>query len=272
MGRKAKVNVPEEELKALDNNEVTPKDLGEKYEQPRSYFDNIKHRRKLQTSFSLKTADASMSNDQMKQQTPELAQDQTAQGTLGAPQINYHTAVKGLYKGADSIFKLVAVMSKGQLEYTSVSDQQLEDLATVTENDAMIQKVATMGGVSTIVTVGSILGTFGGQFKVKKKIKHDAKNPLCKCDRCEKLRSVFDKDNAEPLPEDLKNEEITEITNVKPVIPEVEEKANNEKMASEIKEAFADKKTNSAGMIIEKNHKPNISESEVLKRNGSENF
>jgi hypothetical protein len=267
MARKAKVDVPEEELEALDNNVMSSQELGEKYSQPRSYFDNVKHRRKLKTSFALKTADPSMSNNQVKDSVPQM-EVPSAQGQLGAPQINYHVAVKGLYKGADSIFKIMSVMSRGQVEYTNVTDQQLEDLASVTENDQAIQKIATMGGVSTIVTVGSILGTFGGQFKIKKKIKHDSKNPACKCAKC----NVFKEDTAEPKPED-----VISVENIKPVIPEQEEKARTEKLGEQITNAFNEKpKVDPNGMIIEKNvPKKTLTESQVIEqntRNGNENF
>jgi hypothetical protein len=258
LGRKKKVEIPEEQLTQLDNNEISAKDLGEQYNQPRSYFDNLKHNRKLKTSFALKTADKSMSNQEQPQLNSEQAPQMQAEHQL-EPQINYHTAVKGLYKGADSIFKLVSVMSRGQLIYTNVDDKQLEDLASITENDGMVRKIATAGGVSSIVTVGSIMATFGGQFKIVKKVKHDEKNPACKCDKCEQMRALV---------EQAPQEEITDLGNVKPINTEELEKSKTEKLGEEIKNAFKEAPlTDSTGMIIEKNIPSNLTESQVLEQN-----
>jgi hypothetical protein len=260
MGRNKKIEVPEEELTALDNNELNAKDLAQKYEQPRSYFDNLKHKRKLKTSFELKTADQSMSNQQMKQ--PDLNQNTPQEGAEVAPQINYHMAVKGLYKGADSIFKIMAVMSRGQIEYIGCNDQELEDLANITENDPVIQKVSTFGGVSTVVTISSIVGTFGSKVKFVKKVKHDPNNIDCKCKKCESLRKVFEKDTVNP------DEKVTDITNVR---RNIEEKSKTEKLADDITNSFKeDVKVNSAGMIIEKNAKSPLSEDQVIKQNSKE--
>lgn len=256
MGRKPKVEVPEEELQALDNNELDAKSLGEKYEQPRSYFDNLKHKRKLKTSFALKTADPNIQNNAPQtenQQAPQLDHQV-------APPIDYHMAVKGLYKGADSIFKLVSVMSRGQVEYINCTDQELDDLANITQNDQAIQKIATMGGVSTIVTVGSIMATFGSKFKIVKKIKHNAKDPNCKCKACENLRSL--------QKEMVSKKEDLDLTTIKRETPEQKEASQTEKLAEKITDGLTkDPAKNSAGMIIEKNIPKNISESDVIKQN-----
>jgi hypothetical protein len=264
MPRKPSIELPEEELTQLDNNEVSAKELGEKYEKPRSYFDNLKHKRKLKTSFKLNTADQNIQHTDNTKQQPELNQEMQLEHNIQPP-IDYKGAVKGLYKGADSIFKLVAVMSKGQVEYTNVEDQKLDELAEITYNDHAVQKLATMGGVSTIVTVGAILGTFGGQFKIKKKIKHDenlAKINECKCDKCEKVRKIFEKAQ--------KEEDIKEVVNVKQVeTPKDKEIGKIEDSFNKIESALTEKPVvDRNGMIIEKNiPKTVLTESQVIEQN-----
>lgn len=267
MAKKPSIELPEEELTQLDNNEVSAKDLGEKYEKPRSYFDNLKHRRKLKTSFKLNVADQNIKNTdnanapQLEQNSPQLEHAQPAP-------IDYKGAVKGLYKGADSIFKLIAVMSRGQVEYTNVEDHKLDELAEITYNDHAVQKLATMGGISTVVTVGAILGTFGGQFKLKEKVKHDenlAKINECKCAKCEKVRKIFEKHASEEA------KDIKEIVKVEKVeTPKEAELGKIETSFNKIENALSEKPQvdKLTGMIIEKNiPKTTLTESQVIAQN-----
>ena len=265
MPRKKKIDVPEEELQQLDNNEISANELAEKYSTTRNYFDNIKHNRKLKTSFQLNLADQSMSqnggleNSGLQQNQPNP--DQMLQQNQSAPiMIDYHGAVKGLYQGCDAIFKLIAVMSRGQIEYTNVSDEKLEQLTTITQNDHMIQKVSTMGGISSVITIGAILGTFGGQFKMKKKIKHNENDDKCKCEKCEKVRDILEKN--------LKESKDAEIVQIKEVDPKEIEKGNIEKVAQKIESVLHEEPARDLnGLIIEKNIPKNISEDQVIAQN-----
>lgn len=259
MPRKKSLDIPEEELTQLDNNEIGAKELSEKYNKPRGYFDNLKHTRKLKTSFTLKESDQALENNdnQPKPNTSDLAKSEIQM-------IDYRYAVKGFYKGMDSVLKLGSVLSRGVMEYETLPEEKIQALTDITFNDPMVQKVSTLGGVSTIVTIGAILGTFAPQIKIKKSIKHDSKSDSCKCKKCEKERKMF-----EEYDKDLKD--VKEVVQVKEITKDDDNK-QLDKLAFKIEDVLKEKPiTTSSGLIIEKNIPKNITEDQVIKQNAGVN-
>ena len=264
MGRNKKIEIPEEELTALDNNEVSPKELAEKHNTQRSYFDNIKHKRKLKTQMSFKPADQNLENNQSNNTNQMKAQ--VREDT--EPVIDYHTAVLGLYTGCDAVFNIIASLSKGQIEYKKCEDQELEKLTQITENDPVIRKASTFGGISTLVTAGAIMSTFGTKFKVKKKIKHNAKDKNCMCESCIKVREFLAKTTkSEEKKEESVKDRIDQLNEKNSTGSKIQTNNDDRPIEKKLEHENDGLTRLPSGAIIQENKPSNISPDEVIRQN-----
>jgi hypothetical protein len=262
LGRKAKTQISEEDLTALDSNEVGAKELSEKYGVDNQYIHNIKHKRKLKTNFKLNLADQAMStegavtaseNNLISSDQEQQEGSPEAPHIPQAPQIDPAIAVKGLYKGADMVLKLMAVMSRGKLKYTNVPDDELDKLTELTKNDQGVQKVANIQGLSSIIVVGSIAHTFGSRMELVKEEKHKKDDLNCKCKTCVKNRKSIEEQAKEI-------KEIVNITKTDPVekilekeVPVIEPIVSSNLSETAVTEDQAEELRGENGLIMTKN-------------------
>ena len=178
-GKKPKVNIPEGDLKNLDEGIVSPKDLAEKHGVTSNTVSILKHKRKLKTSMQLKLADQAiankqkLTNEQVQVNPPSLQVEKV---------YDYDTLVRGLWSGVDSILILVASLSRGQIVYERLTEDEIDKLTNASKNNTFIQKISTIDQLGTLILIGTIAVVFRGKLKLVHKHKED--DPKCKCEKC----------------------------------------------------------------------------------------
>ena len=187
----------DEDLNNLDEGITTSQEVADKRGVPVNAVSNKLHRRKekLKLSFKKKVLNVNEipEGDYAKEGISDSYKEQGVQEV--APILDTKAALKGLWQFVDTAFVMGASMSKGTIEYEKLSDEKLNTLAETCNQSEAMQKLASAGGLSTLVIVGTIIGTFGTAIKYHPNKRHDAKKALqnlCECNKCLK----YMKDNA----------------------------------------------------------------------------
>ena len=151
------------------------------------------------------------------------------------------------------VLKLMSVMSRGKLEYTTVPDDELDKLTELTKNDQGVQKVANIQGLSSMIVVGSIAHTFGSRMKIVKEEKHKKDDPKCQCKKCIKNRKNLEK-HLEQVAQKANESDGVEIPQMATEIVE-ELKTNNFSNVSGSEEELEARRDPNTGIILESNTK-----------------
>lgn len=169
---KPKIPISEEDKKALADNTLSPQQMAEKYNAPIDQIYNIKNKQKLSVSYSLKEPQTNLRDLDNKQIIP--SQSIAIQDNI-TPQINYDDQVNSLWSSIDMIFGLVAIVSRGKIEYTPLTKEEIQKLTNATKTNGIIQRVSSEGGLSNILMVGTVLFIFKNKIKIVKSDKEDKK-------------------------------------------------------------------------------------------------
>jgi len=246
MARKRKFS--DDELNQLDEGTISVKDLAANKGVTEQSVRMAKYNRSLKLRAKVNQADQNIVNAGITPSTPTPDAPAVSPDSV-TPVINYHDAVKGIWQGADTLFFMFSKLSKGALEYDKCTSEEIERLTSVSENNSAVQKLSELGGITTVIMVGTIVGTFGSKIRIRKQIKHDPYNTECKCNECKKL----------PLQINLKTENTENVGVNKTLVEKTTEKIN---------ESREDK--NDGTIRLEKNvinSKTLPTEEEVIKRN-----
>lgn len=169
--------ITEEDFQNLEEGITTRTEVAQQKQIPVGAVDNALHtkRSKLKLTFENKKADPNLSNAQnLKEQASieEIQQSNLAQNQIP---LDATEQLKGMWQFMDTVLQMTNMLTKGQIEYSKLSDEELNRLATVSNGSTFMRKVATQEGLSGLIIVGTIVGTFGShiKFNFKKKAKKE---------------------------------------------------------------------------------------------------
>jgi len=238
-GRKPKESdlITNEDLKNLDEGITTNKEIADKHGIKRQTVDNKVHRKKLKLTFENKQADPNISKESVD--SPQvLTSPQTTdqvEGGVSAIPVDATPALKGMWQFVDTMLVMASTLSKGSIEYEKLKDEELDRLATVCNQSPFMRKLALQEGLSGLIIVGTIIGTFGSHIKFNLKRRHKKNDINCMCDDCKKLRVLEKKLKATTESEVLKEKAINNVPTTA-----FNEPKTIEKRAEQIKEEILD--------------------------------
>jgi len=242
VGRKPKESdlITNDDLKNLEDGITTNKEIADRHGIKRQTVDNKVHRKKLKLSFQNKSADPNISKESIDSPqvltSPQTTEQVEAQGGgVSAVPIDATPALKGMWQFVDTMLVMASTLSKGSIEYDKLTDEELDRLATVCNQSPFMRKLALQEGLSGLIIVGTIIGTFGSHIKFKLKKRHKKNDINCMCDDCKKLRVLEKKLKETTESEVLKKEAINNVP-----ITAFKEPKTIEKRAEEIKDTILD--------------------------------
>ena len=191
-GRKPKESdkILEEDYENLDEGTTTVNEVAEKRGIKRSTVDNGNRRRreKLMIKLEMKKADSPLPDTgkgDISSNNFENPDEQSPQGA-GIP-ADATEALKGMYSFLDTMLVVTSTMTKGRLEYTKLTTEEIDRLAVTSNQSPHLRNFAQNENLSGIVIAGTIIGTFGSHLKFNLEKRHDEKKALenkCECPKC----------------------------------------------------------------------------------------
>lgn len=192
-GRKPKESdkILEEDYVNLDEGVTTPAEVAEKRGIKRSTVDNGNRRRreKLSIKMEMKKADSTLpktEGDISQNNNFENPDDSNPAQGGGIP-ADATEALKGMYSFLDTMLVVTSTMTKGRLEYTKLTTEEIDRLAVTSNQSPHLRNFAQNDNLSGIVIAGTIIGTFGSHLKFNLEKRHDEKKALenkCECPKC----------------------------------------------------------------------------------------
>jgi hypothetical protein len=279
-GRKPKESdkITEEDHALLDDGVTTPNEVAEKRGIKRTTVDNARRRRreKLSIKMNMKPADSTLpqtEGDISQSNNFENPDEQGGTNVGGVPDAT--EALKGMYSFLDTMLVVTSTMTKGRLEYTKLSQEEIDRLAVTSNQSPHLRQFAQNDNLSGIVIAGTIIGTFGSHLKFNLEKRHDEKKALenkCECKKCleapriskDEIDTILETEmKVNDIPKNVQKtpEEVIAQNTAKPTIDESVE--FNESLPSIVPDTNISKdryestpeyvlpKTNDAGEIVE---------------------
>ena len=191
-GRKPKESdkILEEDYENLDEGVTTVNEVAEKRGVKRSTVDNGNRRRreKLSIKMEMKKADSTLPETKgadVSANNFENPDEQNPQG--GGIPADATEALKGMYSFLDTMLVVTSTMTKGRLEYTKLTTEEIDRLAVTSNQSPHLRNFAQNENLSGIVIAGTIIGNFGSHLKFNLEKRHDEKKALenkCECPKC----------------------------------------------------------------------------------------
>lgn len=231
-----------DDINNLKEGLTTPKDVAQIRGIKRQTVDNKLHR--LKVEFENKQADPNITS----QNTLKDSQGLPPQNTMplqdnGVP-LDATEAIKGMLQFIDLGLRMSDTLSKGRIEYEGCSDEELTNCAKVTNTSAIARRIATQEGLSALIIVGTLVGTFGKHLKYHPPLKHKPNDENCKCQRCEQKNK--DLEAIQKLGVIKKNSEINDVPpDVLPTPTEVIDQNTKDSIKDRAEEIVQDHKEQS---------------------------
>lgn len=181
--------IPETDIESVIEGTATTQQIAEKNNVPSSAVDNKKRRtvekKKLSVGFAGFGADKGLPDNKV---LTNNATDDSKQPVQEVP-LDATQALKGFWSMVDMMLRSAGWLTKGQLEYTPLTEKDIQELAEVSNTNAGMRKLATFQGVDYFTVIGYAGLKFAPRIKMNLKPKHDdkaAKEMKCNCEECKK--------------------------------------------------------------------------------------
>ena len=177
--------ITDEDMSNLDEGITTPKDVASNRGVKVGTVHNKQHRAKLKINFENKQADPNITSQNTLQDNTSQPPTQTPLQDNGVP-LDATQAIKGMLQFVDLGLRMSDTLTKGRIEYEGCSDEELQNCAEVTNQSQMAKRIATQEGLSALIIVGTLVGTFGKHLKYHAPKKHKPNDDKCECEKCKK--------------------------------------------------------------------------------------
>ena len=230
--------ITDEDMSNLDEGITTPKDVAENRGVKVGTVHNKQHRAKLKINFENKQADPNITSQNTLQDNTSQPPTQTPLQNDGVP-LDATQAIKGMLQFIDLGLRMSDTLSKGRIEYDGCSDEELQNCAEVTNQSQMARRIATQEGLSALIIIGTLVGTFGKHLKYNPPKKHKPNDDNCDCNKCKKKNEELEL--IQKLGNVKKNQPINDVVpppkkSAQEVIEQNVKREQIEKRAEEIKD------------------------------------